>query len=99
MLKIYNLVINGVVVYVGKTKNVEQRYRQHKYLLIHNKHQNKYLQSMYNRYKMFDMVIVNNDATDRDEQIEINKHNTKQRMNRAEPGANELKELHKKIYG
>ena len=90
-MKIYNILINGVVVYVGKTKNVAQRKRQHKYLLVHNKHQNRYMQDMYNKHKSFVITVVNDDATDRDEQIEIHKHNTKQRMNRAEPTVDELR--------
>lgn len=84
--------------YVGKTKNVAQRKRQHKYLLAHNKHQNKYLQEMYNKHKSFVITVVNDDATDRDEQKEINRHDTKQRMNRAEPSISELRALYRDIY-
>lgn len=97
-MNIYNILINGVVVYVGKTKDVEQRKRQHKYLLAHNKHQNKYLQEIYNKHKSFVITVVNSAATDRDEQIEIHKHSTKQRINRAEPTVDELRELHRRIY-
>lgn len=97
-MKIYNILINGVVVYVGKTKNIGQRKRQHKYLLVHNKHQNRYMQDMYNKHKSFVITVVNDDATDRDEQIEIHKHSTKQRINRAEPTVDELRELHRRIY-
>ena len=97
-MKIYNIIINDSVVYVGKTKDIEQRKRQHKYLLVHNKHQNKYLQTMYNVHKNFTITEVISNATERDEQLEINKHNTKQRMNRAEPTVDELRELHRRIY-
>lgn len=97
-MKIYNIIINDSVVYVGKTKDIEQRKRQHKYLLVHNKHQNKYLQTMYNVHKNFTITEVISNATERDEQLEINKHNTKQRMNRATPSINELRSLHKQVF-
>ena len=95
---IYNIIINNQVVYVGKTKDINQRYRQHKWLLVHNKHQNKYLQAAYNKHKAFRMVEVLNNATDRDEQKEIMKHNIEQRNNRAEPPIDELREIFDKYH-
>lgn len=97
-MKIYTINIGGQVVYVGQSKNLKQRYRQHKYLLTNNKHQNAYLQAMYNKHGSFELMEILDNATGRDEQLEINKHNTKQRMNRTEPGIKELRTLHRNIY-
>lgn len=97
-MSIYNIIINGAVVYVGKTKNVKQRYRQHKWLLVHNKHQNKYLQDEYNKHKMFSLVVVKDNASERDEQVYILRHNTEQRSNRAEPSIDELRRIHRSTF-
>jgi len=97
-MKIYHIMINNETVYVGKTINPKQRTRQHKWLLVNNRHENKYLQEQYNLYGEFDLVVVKEEATDRDEQKEIQNSDTQQRNNRAEPSLEELRELHRKVF-
>ena len=97
-MNIYNIIIDNRVVYVGQANNIRQRYRQHKWLLVHNKHQNKYLQEQYNIHKEFRLVIVKPNARGRDEQLEILKQPTKQRNNRAAPSIEELRVIHNKTF-
>ena len=96
---IYHLIVNQEVAYVGKTNNSQRRARQHRWLLKNNKHQNKYLQSQYNKYKSFDMVIAQENATDRDEQTHIMQNNTQQRNVQIEPTIDELRDIHRRIFG
>ncbi len=97
-MKIYHIIIDDQVAYVGKTNNIANRTRDHKWLLKNNKHKNKYLQKQYNQHQSFDLVVVVENATDRDEQIQINKQSTNQRNNRAEPSIEELRKLHRRVF-
>ena len=82
-MKIYHIVIDKKIIYVGQTKNIEQRYRQHKYLLKRGIHKNKALQRAYNKHGSFEVVeVVDTDRPDIVEQEHILKHKTKQRNNR-----------------
>lgn len=99
-MKIYHLVINGQIAYVGQTKNVNQRYRQHKWLLIHNKHQNKELQRLYNQAQSFTLVVIQiTDDPNKVEHHEIIKNKTKQRDNRQIIySVDELRDIHKQFH-
>lgn len=46
--KIINSINNKI--YIGSSKNIKNRFRQHLFLLRHNKHFNSHLQSAYNKY-------------------------------------------------
>lgn len=54
---IYALEINGHK-YVGSAINIKKRLRQHRHALRNNKHDNKYLQNLYNKYKYVTYSIV-----------------------------------------
>jgi len=54
---IYLLKINGKQ-YVGSSVNIKKRLRRHRTLLRNNKHDNKYLQNMYNKYKACEYSIL-----------------------------------------
>ena len=58
--------------YVGRTLNLDKRWYQHKKLLIKNKHFNKYLQSVWNKYGLdkFEFIIVEY-VNDKNELINI----------------------------
>lgn len=58
--------------YVGRTLNLDKRWYQHKKLLIKNKHFNKYLQSVWNKYgpDKFEFIIVEY-VNDKNELINI----------------------------
>lgn len=45
-------------VYYGQAVNIEQRFRQHKYLLNHNKHYNLHLQNSFNKYGLSAFVFA-----------------------------------------
>ena len=47
---IYLLEINGKK-YIGSSINIKKRLRRHRTMLRNNKHDNKYLQNLYNKYK------------------------------------------------
>ncbi len=97
-MKIYHIIINDQVAYVGKTINPAQRTRQHKWLLVNGIHQNHYLQEQYNKHKLFELVVIIDNATKRDEQVEIAKYNTVQRNNRSKPTLEELRALHNRVF-
>lgn len=44
--------------YVGSSKNIESRWRSHRYELKHNKHKNVKMQSDWNKGDVFEFVIV-----------------------------------------
>lgn len=54
---IYLLKINDKQ-YVGSSINIKKRLRRHRTLLRNNKHDNKYLQNMYNKYKTCEYKIL-----------------------------------------
>lgn len=54
---IYLLVINDKR-YVGSSYNIKKRLRRHRTLLRNNKHNNKYLQNLYNKYKTCEYDIL-----------------------------------------
>lgn len=54
---IYLLKINGKQ-YVGSSVNIKKRLRRHRTLLRNNKHDNKYLQNMYNKYTSCEYKIL-----------------------------------------
>lgn len=54
---IYLLKINGKQ-YVGSSVNIKKRLRRHRTLLRNNKHDNKYLQNVYNKYKSCEYRIL-----------------------------------------
>lgn len=47
---IYKLIFNNYT-YVGSSKNIFRRLKQHKYQLMHNRHSNIYMQRIWNKYK------------------------------------------------
>lgn len=57
---IYGIRQDGLIVYVGQSINIENRYRQHIYNLRTNQHSSPYFQNAYNKYgiKPFDYIIL-----------------------------------------
>jgi len=54
---IYKIIINNSF-YIGSACNLYQRLHQHKSNLINNKHHNKYLQNVFNKYKIVNFEII-----------------------------------------
>lgn len=54
---IYLLKINGKQ-YVGSSVNIKKRLRRHRTLLRNNKHDNRYLQNLYNKHKTCEYSIL-----------------------------------------
>jgi hypothetical protein len=48
----------GDYYYHGMSKNIEKRIKQHKCLLKHNRHENKNMQNVWNKYKTFEYQIL-----------------------------------------
>lgn len=57
---IYMLTINNKK-YIGSTKDLRRRITQHKSDLKNNRHCNKHLQNLYNKYGMFKLTILEKD--------------------------------------
>ena len=54
---IYLLRINNKN-YIGSSKNIKKRLRRHRTLLRNNKHDNNYLQNLYNKYRTCEYKII-----------------------------------------
>lgn len=54
---IYKLSI-GKYIYIGQSINVINRVKQHKYQLKNNRHRNKYMQNVFNKYKTFEYKVL-----------------------------------------
>ena len=46
------------MVYIGQSTNIEQRYKEHISSLKNNKHTNYKVQNEYNKYGIFELVVI-----------------------------------------
>lgn len=58
MRGIYKIELDGKCLYVGQSKDIKRRWTEHRRHLKQNKHENVYLQRIYNKYKNFQYLVV-----------------------------------------
>lgn len=58
MRGIYKIELDGKCLYVGQSKDIKRRWTEHRRHLKQNRHENVYLQRMYNKYKNFQYLVV-----------------------------------------
>lgn len=60
-------------IYIGSSFNINNRFKQHKYLLMNNKHKNKYLQNAWNKYGEynFEFSIIKETVLDRNSLLKL----------------------------
>lgn len=58
MRGIYKIELNGQCLYVGQSKDIKRRWTEHRRHLRQNRHENVYLQRIYNKHKDFQYSVI-----------------------------------------
>ena len=69
---IYGVLIDERYIYVGQTRNIEKRFRQHKSMLFAKKHHNRFMQNLHNKYSIdsFEFFLLDILVTDNQNDVD-----------------------------
>lgn len=70
---IYGVLIDERYIYVGQTRNIEKRFRQHKSMLLAKRHHNRFMQNLHNKYSIDSFEFFLLDILVTDNQNDVNR--------------------------
>lgn len=71
MRGIYKIELNGQCLYVGQSKDIKRRWTEHRRHLRQNRHENVYLQRIYNKHKDFQYSVIEENDFDNLNRLEL----------------------------